>query len=93
MPILNLSPAMTKWFSGMIGATIRCKEVFSLWLWILTESGGYAIGLIMKAIERVVFAEFTCILALGMLKGSLLSLNSSIFNSCIWLCPEELLII
>ncbi|XP_061349791.1 NEP1-interacting protein 1-like [Gastrolobium bilobum] len=63
MPILYTSPTMTKWFSGMMGATIRCKEAFSLW--VLAGNGGYAVGLFIKAIERVIFAEFTCILALG----------------------------
>ncbi|XP_027341043.1 NEP1-interacting protein 1-like [Abrus precatorius] len=47
----------------MIGATTRCKEVFSTW--VLAGCGGYAFELFMKVVERVVFAEFTCILALG----------------------------
>ncbi|CAJ1964123.1 unnamed protein product [Sphenostylis stenocarpa] len=51
------------WFSGMVGATTRCKELLSMW--VLAGSGGYGLDQFMKVVERVVFAEFTCILALG----------------------------
>ncbi|TKY46887.1 NEP1-interacting protein 1 [Spatholobus suberectus] len=34
-------------------------------MWVLAGRGGYGIDLFMKVVERVVFAEFTCILALG----------------------------
>lgn len=46
MPILNLFPAMTEWFSS---------------------NGCYACRLLMKAFEKLIFAEFIFILALGML--------------------------
>ncbi|XP_027190352.1 NEP1-interacting protein 1 isoform X2 [Cicer arietinum] len=44
MPILNLFPAMTEWFSS---------------------NGCYACRLLMKAFEKLIFAEFIFILALG----------------------------
>ncbi|QCD78313.1 hypothetical protein DEO72_LG1g1945 [Vigna unguiculata] len=50
-------------FSGMMQATTRCKELLSMWL--LAASANYALRRFMKVIERVVFAEFTCIVALG----------------------------
>ncbi|KAK7316762.1 hypothetical protein RJT34_00469 [Clitoria ternatea] len=66
---------MTRWFFGMIGATTRCKEVFSTW--VLVGRGSYALELFMKIVERVVFAEFTCILALG---GSIMGMIAGAIN-------------
>ncbi|KAJ1389566.1 Zinc finger, RING-type [Sesbania bispinosa] len=64
MPITNTSPTiMTKWFSGMVKAATRCKEVFALG--VLADIGGSVVGLFMKAMDRVLFVAFTCILALG----------------------------
>ncbi|KAK7320380.1 hypothetical protein VNO77_29799 [Canavalia gladiata] len=64
MPITNTSPTiMTKWFSGMIESATICKEAFSLL--VFTGIGGSVVGLFMKAMERVLLAVFTCILALG----------------------------
>ena len=37
---------MTKWFSGIMGATTWCKEVFSLR--VLAGSVGYAVDLFIK---------------------------------------------
>jgi len=34
-------------------------------MWVLAGNGGYALHQFMKVVERVVFAEFTCFLALG----------------------------
>jgi len=34
-------------------------------MWLLAASANYALRRFMKVIERVVFAEFTCIVALG----------------------------
>ncbi|RDY02937.1 NEP1-interacting protein 1, partial [Mucuna pruriens] len=48
--ILTLSLIMTKWFSEMLAATRRCKEVFSLW--VLAASGGYAFDLLIKVVQR-----------------------------------------
>ncbi|BAT88636.1 hypothetical protein VIGAN_05218000 [Vigna angularis var. angularis] len=51
------------WFSGMMQATTRCKELLSVW--VLAASGSYELHQFMKLVERLVFAEFTCILAIG----------------------------
>ncbi|XP_020230541.1 NEP1-interacting protein-like 1 [Cajanus cajan] len=61
---------MAKWFSETLKAT-RCKEVLSMW--ILAGSGGYAIDLFMRVVERIVFAQITCFLALG---GSIMGIIS-----------------
>ncbi|KAK8468495.1 hypothetical protein PHAVU_006G043600 [Phaseolus vulgaris] len=54
---------MTICFSGFSQATTRCKELLSIWL--LAGSDSYALHQFMKVLKRLVFAEFTCILALG----------------------------
>ncbi|TKY57293.1 NEP1-interacting protein 1 [Spatholobus suberectus] len=63
MPITNKSPTptMTNWFSEMVEAVTSCRQLFS-WL---AGVGASVVGLFMKAMERVLFAAFTCILALG----------------------------
>lgn len=88
MPITNTSPTMTKCFSGMIEAVTRCKEVFSSWG--LAGNCGSAVGLFMIVMERVLFAAFTCILALGMLHFSPVYLLVAFSWLC--LCPEKSLI-
>ncbi|XP_009360987.2 NEP1-interacting protein-like 1 [Pyrus x bretschneideri] len=57
-------PMMMKgWFSGLLRAAFRCEEVVSLWvLAAIGDSSGGALGRVTK---RVVFAAYTCILALG----------------------------
>ncbi|KAK7387087.1 hypothetical protein VNO78_27587 [Psophocarpus tetragonolobus] len=67
---LILSSSMTKWFSGIVGATTRFKDVFSMWV---LASASCGIHLFMKVVEIVVFAEFTCILALG---GSIMGITA-----------------
>ncbi|KAK7333506.1 hypothetical protein VNO80_30280 [Phaseolus coccineus] len=63
-PIFSPFPStMTISFSGITEATTRCKELLSIWL--LAGNGSYALHQFMKVVKRVVFAEFTCILALG----------------------------
>ncbi|XP_020210111.1 NEP1-interacting protein 1 isoform X2 [Cajanus cajan] len=61
MSITNTSLTMTNWFSGMTKTVTRCKQLFSLFAVI----GGSVAELFMKAMDRVLFAAFTCILALG----------------------------
>ncbi|KAL2316756.1 hypothetical protein Fmac_030632 [Flemingia macrophylla] len=61
MPITNISSTMTTWLSGMTQTVIRCKQLFSM----LAVIGGSVVKLFMKTMERVLFAAFTCILALG----------------------------
>jgi len=51
------SLTVTNWFSEMVETVAaRFKQLCS---------GGSVVGLFMKVVERVVFALFTCILALG----------------------------
>lgn len=65
MSILAICPKMKEWFSGATKVAFRSKEVFCLW--VLAAVGGSAsrpsIKLIMK---KIVFAVFTCTLALGL---------------------------
>ncbi|XP_027368586.1 NEP1-interacting protein-like 1 [Abrus precatorius] len=63
MPISNTSPTMAKWLSGKIESVTRCKEAFSVL--VFAGIGGSIVELFMKSMERVLFAAFTCILALG----------------------------
>jgi hypothetical protein len=58
MPITITSLTMSKWFSRTIEAITKCQEVlFSC----------SAFEKFMNAVDRFLFAAFTCILALGML--------------------------
>ncbi|OIW04230.1 hypothetical protein TanjilG_00790 [Lupinus angustifolius] len=63
MAIINTSPTMTKWFSTVIEAVTRCKEGFSSS--VLAAISSSAVELFMMVLERVLFAAFTCTLALG----------------------------
>ncbi|BAT80723.1 NEP1-interacting protein [Vigna angularis] len=57
MPIATTSLTVTDWFSEMVETvTASFKHLCN---------GGSAVGLFMKAFERVLFALFTCIVALG----------------------------
>lgn len=58
MTITITSLTMNKWFSRTIEAITKCQEV-------LFNSSAFE--KFMKAMERFLFAAFTCILALGML--------------------------
>jgi len=53
MAITNTSLTVTNWFSEMVETVAASFK------------HGSAVGLFMKALERVLFALFTCILALG----------------------------
>ena len=68
MPITNnTSHTMTNnRFSGMIETVAMCKQLCF---------GGSALGLFTKIIEKVLFALFTCILALGKYTFNFLPLN------------------
>ncbi|CAJ2633974.1 unnamed protein product [Trifolium pratense] len=57
------SPTMTKWFCGTIEAINKCKG--ALCLRVLSVIGCSAFEKFMKVMERILFAAFTCILALG----------------------------
>lgn len=57
MPVTNTSLTVTDCFSEMVETvTASFKHLCN---------GGSAVGLFMKAFERVLFALFTCIVALG----------------------------
>ncbi|OIW16350.1 hypothetical protein TanjilG_19066 [Lupinus angustifolius] len=63
MPITNTFPTMTNWFSRMVEAVTRCKEDFSSS--VFAAIYGSSVGVFMIVLERVLFAAFTCTLALG----------------------------
>ncbi|KAE9614791.1 hypothetical protein Lal_00036079 [Lupinus albus] len=63
MPITNTSPTMTNWFSRIVEAVTRCKEKISSS--VFAGLYGSAVGVFMIVLERVLFAAFTCTLALG----------------------------
>ncbi|KAK7300076.1 hypothetical protein RJT34_10908 [Clitoria ternatea] len=63
MPVTNTSPTMTNWFSGIKEAVARCRELPSVL--IFAGIGGSVAELFMKTMEKVLFAVFTCSLALG----------------------------
>jgi len=65
MAITISSLIMTRYFSGTIEAITKCKKVLSLKA--LNDNGCFLFEQFMKVMERVLFAAFTCILALGML--------------------------
>ncbi|KAM1857363.1 hypothetical protein ACFX14_007477 [Malus domestica] len=54
---------MEEMFSGLLRATFRSKEVVSLW--VLAAIGDSSGGAVIQVSKRVVFAAFTCFLALG----------------------------
>jgi hypothetical protein len=65
MAITITSLTMTRYFSGTIEAITKCKEVLSLKA--LNAIGCSVFEQFMNVMERVLFATFTCILALGTL--------------------------
>ncbi|KAH7546712.1 hypothetical protein FEM48_Zijuj01G0230700 [Ziziphus jujuba var. spinosa] len=66
MSILAICPTMKEWFSGAMKVAFRSKEVFSLWVLAATCGSGSASRPLLKLIvKKIIFAVFTCILALG----------------------------
>ncbi|XP_003617542.3 NEP1-interacting protein 1 [Medicago truncatula] len=63
MAITITSLTMTRYFSGTIEAITKCKEVLSLKA--LNAIGCSVFEQFMNVLEKVLFATFTCILALG----------------------------
>ncbi|BFG29555.1 hypothetical protein CerSpe_158310 [Prunus speciosa] len=61
---LPISSMMKGWFSGLLKATFRSKEIVSLWVLAAIGDGSRGAALI-SVINRVVFTAITCILALG----------------------------
>lgn len=62
---LPISSMMKGWFSGLLKATFRSKEIVSLWVLAAIGDGSRG-GALISVINRVVFTAITCILALGM---------------------------
>ncbi|BFG29557.1 hypothetical protein CerSpe_158290 [Prunus speciosa] len=60
---LPISSMMKGWFSGLLKATFRSKEIVSLWVLAAIGDGSRGAALI-SVINRVVFTAITCILAL-----------------------------
>ncbi|XP_015898462.3 NEP1-interacting protein-like 1 isoform X2 [Ziziphus jujuba] len=66
MSIPAICPTMKEWFSGAMKVAFRSKEVFSLWVLAATCGSGSASRPLLKLIvKKIIFAVFTCILALG----------------------------
>ncbi|KAL6283970.1 hypothetical protein ACE6H2_014899 [Prunus campanulata] len=70
---LPISSKMKGWFSGLLKATFRSKEIVSLWVLAAIDDGSRG-GALISVINRVVFTAFTCILALvvGFVGGAIM---------------------
>ncbi|XP_020418146.1 NEP1-interacting protein 2 isoform X3 [Prunus persica] len=70
---LPISSVMKGWFSGLLKATFRSKEIVSLWVLAAIGDGSRG-GALIGVINRVVFTVFTCILALvvGFVGGAIM---------------------
>ncbi|KAI4308004.1 hypothetical protein L6164_031123 [Bauhinia variegata] len=63
MPIFNACQTMMKWFSAMIEAALMPQEIVSCW--VSAGIHNALVGVIMKSVDRILFAAFACFLALG----------------------------
>lgn len=63
MALLSFFPTMKGWFSGITKVAFRSEEAVSLWA--LAAIGGFRTEFVTRVMKRIVFAAFTCILALG----------------------------
>ncbi|CAB4308244.1 unnamed protein product [Prunus armeniaca] len=73
MSRLSISSMIKGWFSGLLKATVRSKEIVSLWV-LAAIGDGSGGGALISVINRVVFTAFTCILALvvGFVGGAIM---------------------
>lgn len=61
--IVNISPVMKNWFSGLGNLAGRCKDLF--FNWVSAELGGFKSGILFDVIQKVAFSLLTFIFALG----------------------------
>ena len=73
----------------MTGAALRCKKFVSMRV-SASVIHNAVVGLFVKAMDMVLFATFTCILALGLLCSSIQALlcnvteNNPSYDMCAW---------